>query len=60
MSEWEYDKIFFQPEEGLHKQEHITYYTRNGKMMKRTITRNFMGKTDYQDSVTTEVISNDT
>lgn len=60
MSEWEYDEIFLQPEEGLHKQEHITYYTRNGKMMKRTITRKFMGKTDYQDSVTTEVISNDT
>ena len=51
----ENDKIFDQPRPHLWMQEHITYETRGDRLIKKIITRRFMGN-DYQDSVETVVI----
>lgn len=56
MSEWEYDRLFDQPYEGLIKQEFVTYKKVRGKLIKETITRRFMKNNDYQDSSSIEVI----
>jgi len=53
---WEPDKFMSQPEEGLIQQQRITYRVVNGKIHKETVTRRYMGKDDYQDSTTVEVL----
>ena len=52
---WFYDRIFSQPTEGLKKQVLITYYEAGGNFHVETVTRNYYGVNDYQDSVSHEV-----
>jgi len=54
-AEWFYDRIFSQPTEGLKKQVLITYYEEGGNFHVETVTRNYYGVNDYQDSVSHEV-----
>lgn len=56
-SEWEYDSIFSQPQEGLVQQEFVTYRKKsNGRVERETVTRRFYGKDDYQDSTTSVIL----
>ena len=57
MSTWEWDHKLDQPRPGLKQQKLVTYQVReDGSLVKETVTRRFYGD-DYQDSLTTEVIS---
>lgn len=53
---WPYDLIFKQPQPGLIKQVMITYEEKDGKIVKETVTRNYYGADDYQDSTQSEVL----
>lgn len=52
----EFDKQLSQPGEGRLQQELITYYRRDGKLVKETITRAFYKSGGYIDAKTTEVL----
>ena len=54
-AEWFYDRLFSQPIEGLRQQTITTYYEAGGNFHKETITRNYYGINDYQDTVKSEV-----
>lgn len=56
-SDWPYDSIFDQPQEGLVQQEFVTYRKKsNGRVERETVTRRFYGKDDYQDSTTSVIL----
>ena len=57
MAEWPYDRIFQNPPEGVVQQELITYRVLRGKITKERITRKYYQNSDYQDSVSTEVLN---
>lgn len=63
--DWEFDKYFDEPTQGLIRQEHVTYKKRaNGKMERTTIIRRYFEKNsyvipsqmDYQDSTETVIL----
>jgi hypothetical protein len=51
-----FDRQMDQPGEGRLQQELVTYYRKDGKLTKETITRCFFKNNKYIDSITTEVL----
>ena len=47
----------FESRPGLHQAEYIEYYTQDNKLYKKTITRVYMPRGDYQDSTATECLT---
>lgn len=53
---WTPDSYFDEPNPETLLQQRISYYRRDGKIVKETVTRRFF-ETDYQDSFETEIIT---
>jgi len=55
MTEWQYDKLFNQPDGKMIREEHTSYYyDEKGKLIRHKVTRKFFGENDYIDSTETE------